>query len=49
MADPLKGSALLDFMMKRKQFAGQLLSLLFMIEAVFRLAIEYVRYYEDAM
>ena len=40
---------LLHFMMKRKQFAGQLLALLFMIEAVFRFAIEYVRYYEDAM
>jgi len=40
---------LLHFMMKRKQFAGQLLALLFMIEAVFRFAIEYVRYYENAM
>ena len=40
---------LLHFIMKRKQFAGQILALLFMIEAVFRFGIEYVRYYEDAM
>lgn len=40
---------LLHFMMKRKRFVGQLVALLFMIEAVFRFAIEYVRYYEEAM
>ncbi len=40
---------LLHFMMKRKRFAGQLVALLFMIEAVFRFAIEYVRYYEEEM
>lgn len=40
---------LLHLVMKRKQFHGQLLALLFMIEAVFRFGIEYVRYYEDAM
>jgi len=40
---------LLHFMMKRRKFAGQLLALLFMIEALFRFAIEYVRYYEDEM
>lgn len=39
----------LHFMMKRKQFTGQLVALLFMIEAVFRFAIEYVRFYEDEM
>ncbi len=40
---------LLHFMMKRKRFVGQIVALLFMIEAVFRFAIEYVRYYEEAM
>ncbi len=40
---------LLHFMMKKKQFIGQLVSVLFISEACFRYAIEYVRYYEDAM
>ncbi|NOY88978.1 MAG: prolipoprotein diacylglyceryl transferase [FCB group bacterium] len=40
---------LLNYLMKRKKFNGQLVALLFMIEAVFRFAIEYVRYYESAM
>ncbi len=39
----------LHWLMKRKQFAGQLVAIFFMAEAVFRYAIEYVRYYEDAM
>jgi phosphatidylglycerol:prolipoprotein diacylglycerol transferase len=39
----------LHFMMKRKKFDGQLMAVLFMVEAVFRFVIEYVRYYEDAM
>jgi len=39
----------LHFMMKRKKFNGQLVAILFMLEAVFRFIIEYVRYYEDAM
>lgn len=40
---------LLHFMMKRKRFVGQLVALMFMIEAVFRFIIEYVRYYEEEM
>ena len=40
---------LLHFMMKRKQFTGQLVAILFMVEALFRFLIESVRYYEDAM
>ena len=40
---------LLHFMMKRRRFVGQIVALLFMIEAVFRFAIEYVRYYEEEM
>ncbi|MEE8578090.1 MAG: prolipoprotein diacylglyceryl transferase [candidate division Zixibacteria bacterium] len=40
---------LLHLMMKRKQFHGQLLAVLFMVEAFFRFVIEYVRFYEDAM
>lgn len=39
----------LHWMMKRKQFTGQLVAILFMCEAVFRYLIEFVRYYEDAM
>ncbi|MFH2034857.1 MAG: prolipoprotein diacylglyceryl transferase [Candidatus Zixiibacteriota bacterium] len=35
--------------LKHKRFRGEVVGLLFMIEAVFRFAIEYVRYYEDAM
>lgn len=40
---------LLHYMMKRRKFVGQLVAVLFMVEAVFRFIIEYVRYYEDAM
>lgn len=40
---------LLHFMMKKKKFTGQLVAILFMVEALFRFLIEYVRYYEDAM
>ncbi|KAA3636388.1 MAG: prolipoprotein diacylglyceryl transferase [Calditrichaeota bacterium] len=40
---------LLHFLMTRKKFNGQLVALLFMVEALFRYLIEYVRYYEDAM
>ena len=40
---------LLHFVMKRRQFVGQIVALMFMIEAVFRFAIEYVRYYEEEM
>jgi phosphatidylglycerol:prolipoprotein diacylglycerol transferase len=40
---------LLHNMMKRKKFTGQLVAILFMVEAVFRYAIEYVRYYESEM
>ena len=39
----------LHWRLKQKTFPGQVLALLFMVEAVFRYAIEYVRYYEDAM
>jgi phosphatidylglycerol:prolipoprotein diacylglycerol transferase len=39
----------LHWRLKNRLFPGQVLALLFMIEAVFRFAIEYVRYYEDAM
>ena len=40
---------LLHFMMKRRKFVGQLVAILFMVEAVFRYAIEYVRFYESEM
>ena len=40
---------LLHFVLKHRRFAGQVVSLMFMIEAVFRFAIEYVRYYEGEM
>jgi len=39
----------LHWRLKHKSFDGQVIGLLFMIEAFFRYAIEYVRYYEDAM
>ncbi len=39
----------LHWRLKNKIFDGQVIGLLFMIEAVFRYAIEYVRYYEEAM
>jgi len=35
--------------MKRRAFIGQLAAITLMAEAAFRFAIEYVRYYEDAM
>ena len=34
---------------KRRKFIGQVIALMFMIEAIFRFAIEYVRYYEEEM
>ena len=40
---------LLHFIVVNRKFIGQAVALLFMIEAVFRFAIEYVRYYEEAM
>jgi len=40
---------LLHYRLKNRRFPGQVIALLFMVEAVFRYAIEYVRYYEDAM
>jgi phosphatidylglycerol:prolipoprotein diacylglycerol transferase len=40
---------LLHHLLKRRRFDGQVVAVLFMIEAVFRYAIEYVRYYESAM
>lgn len=40
---------LLHFLLRRKSFAGQLVAVLFMVEAFFRFVIEYVRYYETAM
>ena len=39
----------LHLLLKRRKFVGQMVAVLFMVEAVFRFAIEYVRYYEDAM
>ena len=39
----------LHWRLKHKQFDGQVVGLLFMVEAVFRYAIEFVRYYENAM
>jgi len=39
----------LHFLVKHKKFTGQVVAILFMSEAIFRFAIEYVRYYEDAM
>ena len=40
---------LLHFMMKRRRFVGQLVAVMFMVEAAFRYAIEFVRYYESEM
>jgi phosphatidylglycerol:prolipoprotein diacylglycerol transferase len=40
---------ILHLLMRRKQFIGQIIAILFMSEAVARYAIEYVRYYENAM
>jgi phosphatidylglycerol:prolipoprotein diacylglycerol transferase len=39
----------LHWRLKRKSFDGQVVALLFMIEAIFRYLIEYVRYYESEM
>lgn len=39
----------LHYLLKKKAFIGQVVAILFMCEAVFRFALEYVRYYEDAM
>ena len=40
---------ILHFVLKKRQFIGQVTAILFMSEAVARFLIEYVRYYEDAM
>jgi phosphatidylglycerol:prolipoprotein diacylglycerol transferase len=40
---------LLNYLMKRRAFVGQLVAILLMSEAAFRFAIEYVRYYESEM
>jgi phosphatidylglycerol:prolipoprotein diacylglycerol transferase len=40
---------LLNYMLKRRHFVGQLVAVLFMCEAVFRYFIEFVRYYEPDM
>jgi phosphatidylglycerol---prolipoprotein diacylglyceryl transferase len=39
----------LNWRLRHREFSGQVIGLLFMIEAIFRYSIEYVRYYEDAM
>lgn len=39
----------LHFILKKRQFVGQVVGIMFMVEAVFRYAIESVRYYEEAM
>ena len=39
----------LHVLLKRRRFEGQVLAVLLMCEAVFRFAIEYVRFYDDAM
>jgi phosphatidylglycerol:prolipoprotein diacylglycerol transferase len=39
----------LHWMLKNKRFQGQIVAILLMAEAVFRYAIEYVRYYESEM
>ena len=39
----------MHLLLKKRKFVGQMVAVLFMAEAVFRFAIEYVRYYEDAM
>ncbi|PKK83487.1 MAG: prolipoprotein diacylglyceryl transferase [candidate division Zixibacteria bacterium HGW-Zixibacteria-1] len=39
----------LHWRLKNRQFVGQVIALMFMIEAVFRYGIEYVRYYESEM
>ncbi|HOP07416.1 MAG TPA: prolipoprotein diacylglyceryl transferase [candidate division Zixibacteria bacterium] len=39
----------LHCLLKHRRFVGQIVGVMFMVEAVFRYAIEAVRYYEDAM
>ena len=39
----------LHYLLKRRSFTGQIIAVLFIAEAIFRFAIEYVRYYEEAM
>ncbi len=39
----------LHFLLKHRRFIGQLTAVMLMAEAVFRFAIEFVRYYENAM
>ena len=40
---------ILHYLLRRKRFDGQLVAIMFMVEAVFRFAIEPIRYYESAM
>lgn len=40
---------LLHYVLKHRKFPGQLVAILFMVEAFFRFVLEYVRYYENAM
>ena len=40
---------LLNYVLKHRKFFGQGVAIVFMVEAVFRFSIEYIRYYEDAM
>lgn len=40
---------ILHYLLKRRRFVGQVVGQMFMLEAVARFAIEYVRFYEDAM
>lgn len=37
------------YLLKNRRFVGQVVAVVLMIEAIFRIAIEYVRYYEDQM
>jgi phosphatidylglycerol:prolipoprotein diacylglycerol transferase len=41
--------ATLHFLLRRRRFPGQVVSIMFVAEAIFRFLIEYVRHYEDAM
>lgn len=40
---------LLAWILKKRKFVGQAIGIMFMVESVFRFAIEQVRYYENAM
>jgi phosphatidylglycerol:prolipoprotein diacylglycerol transferase len=42
-------AVLLHYMLKQRKFVGQVVAVLFTMEAIFRFAIEYVRFYESAM